>query len=118
MIVMSKALQETLLEDFYEQLGSKRLSTLIQEEYKVDGPSSNATALAVNLKKLVLERLALFLAEPRRKPSVISLDWLKKDGNFDVVQVRGLKVRRTYRYAGEERNDVQVRLKMMSSTDP
>lgn len=101
-------MQETLLEDFYGQLGSKLLSTLVHEEFRVETPTSTSTPLAVNLKKLVLERLALFLAEPRRKSSDISLEWLKKEGNFQVVQVQGLKVKRTYKYAGAERSNIQV----------
>lgn len=93
---MTRSLQEQLLETFYENLGAKPLSSLIKTEHIPQGPSPNPSAEALSLRKHVLERLTIFLAEARRKQSEYTVEYLSKEGNFNVVEVRDLKARYTY----------------------
>ncbi len=94
------------MEDFYTRLGSPLLSALIKEEYKVSGVPA-PTPNAQDLRQLVLERLALFLSERNRSPSDITLEHLKKPGNFAVMESSGVTLKRTFRQGQLERNNVQ-----------
>jgi hypothetical protein len=44
----------------------------------------------------VLERLTIFFAEARRRQSDYTVEWLAKEGNFDVAEVGDLRVKYTY----------------------
>lgn len=101
-------LQEDLLEDFYGRLGAQPLSRLVREEYNTAGVPQRDQPTANALRKLILERLALFLSERVKSASDVSLEWLRKEGNFSVLEVKGLNLKRTYRQGQVERSNVQA----------
>ncbi|KZS96620.1 hypothetical protein SISNIDRAFT_450322, partial [Sistotremastrum niveocremeum HHB9708] len=78
--------QEDLLEDFYLYLGSRRLSTLIREEYTRSGAAKDQQS-AKELRSLILSRLPLFLYERGNTEPVLSYSWLNKEGHFRVENV-------------------------------
>ncbi|KAH9951982.1 hypothetical protein B0H21DRAFT_817732 [Amylocystis lapponica] len=83
--------QEDLLEDFYLDLGSKRLSSLVREEYQTTSEIKNSRK-AVEMRTLILERLPLFLhGHPHARPR-ISLASLNNEKNFVVRMFGKLKV--------------------------
>ncbi|EGO00977.1 hypothetical protein SERLA73DRAFT_87350 [Serpula lacrymans var. lacrymans S7.3] len=79
--------QEDLLEEFYIDLGSKRLSATIREEYKTTSEIKNSK-IATDVRSLILERLPLFLHEHTHTRTRISLGWLNNDKNF-LVKIFG-----------------------------
>ncbi|KAH7101868.1 hypothetical protein BKA62DRAFT_829923 [Auriculariales sp. MPI-PUGE-AT-0066] len=84
--------QEDMLEGFYAQFGSPRLSGLIKEEYRVDieVKDTAASGQAEQIRALIVERLPLFLNDMRATSRSLELswDWLQKPGNFYVSMVR------------------------------
>ncbi|WVQ99431.1 hypothetical protein IAU59_006566 [Kwoniella sp. CBS 9459] len=100
--------EEHILEEFYEALGAKPLSSFVRRQYITDGPSSTPSDHAKALRKHVLERLTIFLAEARRKQSDYTSDTLSKEGNFTISEVRELKVRYTYRNGRTEQNHYET----------
>ncbi len=100
--------QEHLLEDFYEHLGARPLSSLVRTEYIPHGTLPARSDKAKALRRHVLERLTIFLAEARRKQSEYSTDWLSKEGNFDLLEVRDLRARYTYRNGKNEYQHIEV----------
>jgi hypothetical protein len=103
-------LQETLLEDFYTQLGVKTLSSCIKEEHRALGQTHGATDVAVTLRKHVLERLALFLSD-RRASSKYDIDWLKGSAgdteNLQVLQADSIQIKRTIKTTQAERTSIE-----------
>ena len=103
-------LQETLLEDFYMQLGVKTLSSYIKEEHRALGQTHGATDAAVTLRKHVLERLALFLSD-RRASSKYEIDWLKGSAgdaeNLQVLQADTIQIKRTIKTNQAERTSIE-----------
>jgi hypothetical protein len=95
------------LEDFYARLGSPHLSALVKEEYKVGGMPAANTQTALALRGLVLERLALFLSERNRSSSDLTLEHLKKEGNFHVLETSSVSLKRTFKQGTMERTNVQ-----------
>lgn len=83
-------MQEGLLERFYGELGARTLSSQVRTEYMTNGQISGTTEQAKALRKHVLERLTIFLAEARRKQSEYTVEWLSKEGNFKINEVRQL----------------------------
>ncbi|KIK67000.1 hypothetical protein GYMLUDRAFT_843929 [Collybiopsis luxurians FD-317 M1] len=75
--------QEDILEAFYLTLGSKRLTTLVQEDHEVTSEIKNSPR-AVNLRAHILERLPLFLHEHTHARTKASFSWLNSDNNFVV----------------------------------
>jgi hypothetical protein len=96
-----------MLEEFYVKLGSQPLSGLIKEEYKSSGTPIVSTS-ATSLRHLVLERLALFYSDRSKSNAEVSLDWLKKDKNFNVFQVGSINLKRTLKQGGMERTNSQA----------
>ncbi|KAJ1300947.1 hypothetical protein OPQ81_003373 [Rhizoctonia solani] len=86
--------QEDVIEQFYEKLGSKRLSSLVYEEYRNIPSQNKTTKRAQDTKALVLERLPLFLHEHTHMRSLIKPEWLAHDDNFQVVMVNKLQLTR------------------------
>lgn len=88
---------EDLLEDgLYEQLGSVRLSSLVQEKYEALGNLLDSTPRAHQVRSLVLERTPLFLFEKRHSAKGDirhDADWLKNA--LEVVEVDGGGLRLT-----------------------
>lgn len=103
----NRGLQEDLLEEFYSRLGSPLLSTLVKEEYKVAGIPQSNTERARGLRHLVLERLALFLSERNRSSSDLTLEHLKQEGNFQVLETQSVNLRRTFKHGQMERTNLQ-----------
>ncbi|KIJ62083.1 hypothetical protein HYDPIDRAFT_176650 [Hydnomerulius pinastri MD-312] len=83
--------QEDLLEGFYEALGSKRLSAVVKEDYKVSDELLN-TNTATEIRALVLERLPLFLHEHTHTRTKVSASWLASPQNFKVKVFRKLTI--------------------------
>jgi hypothetical protein len=97
-----------MLEEFYEHLGANRLSSLVRVEYIPHGVSSTPSSAAAALRQHVLERLTIFLAEARRRPSEYTVEWLSNGDNFTVLEVRSLQARYTLRYGGSEYQHSEV----------
>ncbi|CAE6531048.1 unnamed protein product [Rhizoctonia solani] len=86
--------QEDLIEQFYEGLGSKRLSALVHQEYRNIPSQNGSTKRAHDTRALVLERLPLFLHEHTHVKSRIKPEWLAQGDNFQVVMVNKLQLTR------------------------
>ncbi|KAH7101322.1 hypothetical protein BKA62DRAFT_743455 [Auriculariales sp. MPI-PUGE-AT-0066] len=69
--------QEDMLEGFYAQFGSPRLSGLIKEEYRVDieVKDTAASGQAEQIRALIVERLPLFLNDMRATSRSLELSW-------------------------------------------
>ncbi|KAK7035286.1 hypothetical protein VNI00_012053 [Paramarasmius palmivorus] len=80
--------QDTLLEDFYILLGSRRLSLLVTEDAKRSEPEIKNSKQATEIRHLILERLPLFLHEHTHAKTRHPFSWLKIAGNF-VVKAYG-----------------------------
>ena len=81
---------------------------MVKTEYIPHHPSSVLSDQAKALRRHVLERLTIFLAEARRKQSEYTVEWLSKEGNFGLVEVRDLKARYTYRNGRNEYQHLEV----------
>ena len=79
---------------FYVSLGSRRLSTVVREDYKVSNEISD-TKTASELRALVLERLPLFLHEHTHTRTKVSLSWLSGAHNFRVKVFAKLVISKT-----------------------
>lgn len=75
--------QEDLLEDFYQEFGSRRLSSLIKDDYKTTTEIKNSKK-AQEIRSLILERLPLFLHEHTHTQTRVPYSWLNQDKNFVV----------------------------------
>jgi hypothetical protein len=69
--------------DFYVALGSKRLSNIIKEDYKVNSEMKHSKS-AADARALLLERLPLFLHEHTHTRTKVTLSWLSDEQNFKV----------------------------------
>ena len=88
---------ETCSSEFYGELGSRRLSSLVKEEYETTAEIKD-TRKAVEIRSRILERLPLFLHEHTHAPTRVPFSWLSTDRNF-VVRVFGtLTVRKALTY--------------------
>ena len=79
---------------FYASLGSRRMSTIVREDYKVSNEISE-TKTASDVRTLVLERLPLFLHEHTHARTKVSLSWLSATHNFKVKVFGKLVVSKT-----------------------
>lgn len=81
--------QDDLVEAFCEQLGSKRISKLVSVNYSSTTVPETASPRAATIRKLVLERVTLFLHERQQSSSGKDIrysdDWLKN--NLQVREV-------------------------------
>ncbi|KAG6908391.1 hypothetical protein DXG01_004820 [Tephrocybe rancida] len=86
--------QEDILEAFYSQLGSRRLSSLVKEEYH---PSAEIKQpkVAAETRALILERLPLFLHEHTHARTRVSYTWLTSPVNFVVKTYGKLSVKKS-----------------------
>lgn len=73
--------------DFYSELGSPRLSSLIREDYKTSAEIRDSK-LSNEIRTLILERLPLFLHEHTHARPRIQYNWLNNEKNF-VVRTYG-----------------------------
>ncbi|TDL20724.1 hypothetical protein BD410DRAFT_841150 [Rickenella mellea] len=83
--------REDLLEEFYKELGSPRLSALVQEEYQTTGEPRDAK-VGKDMRALVLERLPLFFHEKDPAQVRIKYSWLENHDNFIVKTFRNVTV--------------------------
>ena len=90
------------------QLGARPLSSLVKTEHIPHGVVSVQSDQAKTLRRHVLERVTIFLNEARRKQSEYAVDWLSKEGNFHIAEVRDLKARYTYRNGKQEYQHLEV----------
>ncbi|OBZ66504.1 hypothetical protein A0H81_13686 [Grifola frondosa] len=90
--------QEDLLEGFYTELGCKRLSSLIREEYRTSSEIKGSRK-AVEVRSLILERLPLFLHEHTHTRIRVPYTWLNNDRNFTVKTFGKLTVLKTLNFA-------------------
>jgi hypothetical protein len=82
---------------FYAELGSRRLSSLVKEEY-ILGAEITRSPRATTTRALILERLPIFLHEHNHARMKVSLDWLQVDANFQVRAYGQIKVKKTLSY--------------------
>ena len=77
-------------------LGSRRLSGLVRESYRtsreVKSPESS------RVRRLILERLPLFLHEHSSSKMKVTLAWLQKEQNFIVETFGKLEVTKSLNY--------------------
>ncbi|KAG5646295.1 hypothetical protein DXG03_003892 [Asterophora parasitica] len=72
---------------FYSMLGSRRLSSLVKEEYQ-PAAEVKSSKIAAETRALILERLPLFLHEHSHARTRVSYSWLTSTLNF-VVKTYG-----------------------------
>lgn len=103
---------EDLLEQgLYAQLGSPKLSSLVEERYQTAGAVTSDSKRVNEVKGLVLERTPLFLFETRQSGNRSEIrrdaEWLKTA--LDVVEVGGdgLRLSRVLRFMGQQEQNVQ-----------
>ena len=63
------------------ELGSRRLSTLVREKFKTS-VEVKASRRPADIRKLILERLPLFLHEHTHGKVQVPFSWLNNDTNF------------------------------------
>jgi hypothetical protein len=68
---------------FYEDLGARRLSTLVKESYKFSRPLA-ASQAAADVRALVLQRLPLFLHDHEHDSPRVSLSAMQTERGFAV----------------------------------
>ncbi|ESK92923.1 hypothetical protein Moror_8996 [Moniliophthora roreri MCA 2997] len=98
---LSIAPQDSLLEDFYMSLGSKRLSDLVKEDPKHSEPEIKNSKQATEIRQLVLERLPLFLHEHTHAKTKYTFSWLKIGGNFVVRTYGKVSMTKTLDFNGQ-----------------
>ncbi|KII91548.1 hypothetical protein PLICRDRAFT_512049 [Plicaturopsis crispa FD-325 SS-3] len=89
--------QEDLLEGFYFELGSRRLTSLVREDYEKSGEVKNSN-IASDTRSLILERLPLFLHEHTHTRTRVSYSWLNDPKNFIVKTFGKLVVTKSLNY--------------------
>ncbi|KAF8170185.1 hypothetical protein K438DRAFT_1909340 [Mycena galopus ATCC 62051] len=86
--------QEDILEGFYMLLGSRRLSSLVKEEYKTTTESKDQRT-AAEIRALILERLPLFLHEHTHARTKVTYGWLNQEAHFITTSFGKLSVTKT-----------------------
>lgn len=69
--------------DFYIELGSPRLSSLVREKFRT-GTEIRGSKKAQEIRSLILERLPLFLHEHSHAKTKVPYTWLNNEQNFVV----------------------------------
>jgi hypothetical protein len=85
-----------MLETFYEHLGARKLSSRIRHEYIPTGIQTHPSPEAQDLRKHVLERLTIFLADQRRFKTDYTAEGLAQGDNFLVKEARSVESRYEY----------------------
>lgn len=85
--------EEQLLEMFYEHLGARKLSSQVKVEHIPHGLQSYVSAETQALRKHVLERLLIFLADARRMKTDYTADGLAKEGVFTIREARTVEAK-------------------------
>ncbi|TFK44587.1 hypothetical protein BDQ12DRAFT_730629 [Crucibulum laeve] len=89
--------QEEILEAFYLQLGSRRLSSLVKEEYHTSSELMTSK-VGEETRSLILERLPLFLHEHNHARTRVSYSWLSSQSNFVVKTFGKLSVNKSLNF--------------------
>ncbi|KAJ6607773.1 hypothetical protein B0H10DRAFT_2070382 [Mycena sp. CBHHK59/15] len=98
--------QEDILEGFYAHLGSRRLSSLVEEEYKTSAEIKDSQT-AAEIRALILERLPLFLHEHTHARTRVSFNWLNSDAHFIVTSFGKLAVTKTLNFGDLRKSRTQ-----------
>ncbi|KAJ7072465.1 hypothetical protein C8F01DRAFT_1104075 [Mycena amicta] len=98
--------QEDILEAFYLLLGSRKLSSLVKEEYKTSA-QLNDSRLPTEIRTLILERLPLFLHEHTHARTRVSFNWLNNEQHFIVTSYGKLAVTKTLDFNGVRKSKTQ-----------
>lgn len=85
--------EEQLLETFYGHLGARHLSSMVKVDSVHHGLQAHTSSQADTMRKHVLERLMIFLADPKRVKIDHTADSLAKEGNFVIREARTLDSR-------------------------
>ncbi|KAI0646791.1 hypothetical protein C8Q79DRAFT_956470 [Trametes meyenii] len=99
--VIFTAPQEDLLEAFYMELGCRRLSGLVREDYQTRSEVVGSRK-AAETRALILERLPLFLHEHTHTKTRVSHSWLNNEKNFLVKTFNKLTVTKSLQF-GDKR---------------
>lgn len=83
--------------EFYLELGSRRLRSLVKETYRT-GNEVRGLKKAAEVRSLILERLPLFLYEHTHAKTRVSLSWLNNEGNFTVQTFGKMVVVKTLKF--------------------
>jgi hypothetical protein len=79
------------------ELGSRRLSSLVKEEYRT-GTEIKPSKQADETRALVLQRLPLFLHDHSHNSQRITYNWLNQDNHFVVRTFGKVAVAKTLKY--------------------
>lgn len=82
---------------FYAQLGSRRLSSLVKEEYRTRD-EIRPSKVASDTRSLVLQRLPLFLHDHTHEGQRFTYQWLSKDDHFRVKAFNKVVVAKTLKF--------------------
>ena len=84
---------------FYQSLGCKQLSDLIQEEYQTT-QETYGNKSAQKVRSLILERLPLFLSKYANVSPQVSTMWLNKHGNLVARTFKKITITKSINFAG------------------
>lgn len=93
---------EDVLEEFYFNLGSPELGSLVQEHHSIGVTAHNQNA-AYDLQKLIQERTRLFLHD--LAPDLIKHDAKWIDENLSVIVVKSISLRKTLKGHSRSHNE-------------
>lgn len=100
--------EETILESFYQTLGSKLLSSCVATEQVPSGIRQGSSSEAQASRKFILERLTIFLGHSSRRSTDYTADFLSKGDNFTVSEASTIRVRYTYKDGKNVHQHVEV----------
>ncbi|KZT69065.1 hypothetical protein DAEQUDRAFT_751065 [Daedalea quercina L-15889] len=89
--------QEDLLEAFYQELGSRPLSSLVKQEHRTTTEITGSPK-AAEVRSLILERLPLFLHEHTHSAPRVKYNWLNDEKHFIVKMYGKLTVVKTLQF--------------------
>ncbi|KAG7090828.1 hypothetical protein E1B28_009910 [Marasmius oreades] len=98
--------QDSILEEFYIALGSRRLTSLVKEDPRHSEEIKNSKQ-ATEIRNLILERLPLFLHEHTHAKTRHSYSWLKMPNHFVVKTFGKVSITKSLSYAGMELSSTQ-----------
>jgi hypothetical protein len=83
--------------ELYHYLGAPRLSSLIKEDYRTSGEVPYSK-IGAQTRRLILERLPLFLRDHPQSRTKVTLNWLNEGDNFIVKVFGKLLVTKSLQY--------------------
>lgn len=90
--------------DFYQSLGCKQLSDLVEEKYQteeeVHGSTQEDHRSAQEVRLLILERLLIFLHDCTH--TTVSLEWLNNEENFIVQKFKKITATKSITISGDQ----------------